>query len=93
MDKATLSRLELLNQIKLDDAQRENTLCFFAQREAEIADLDAIDTSATSPMVHVIPKPLDMREDTPEQLFLREDLQEQAPVIDAGYFCVPRVIE
>ena len=93
MDKSTLSRLELLNQIKLDDVQRENILSFFAQREAEIADLDAIDTSVTAPMVHVMPTPLDLREDTPEQSFLHEDLLAQAPAIDEGYICVTRVIE
>ena len=93
MDKATLSRLEMLNQIKLDDAQSDDVLLFFAQREAEIADLDTIDTSATVPMVHVIPEPLDLREDIPKQSFLREDLLAQASATDAGYFCVPRVIE
>ena len=93
MNKEALARLELLNQIKLDDAQRENILSFFVQREAEIADLDVIDTSATAPMVHVMPASLDLREDTPEQSFLHEDLLAQASATDEGYICVPRVVE
>ena len=93
MDKATLSRLEMLNQIKLDDAQKNDVLAFFAKREADVASLDEIDTSNIQPMVHVMPTVLSLREDTVEQPFLREELQAQAPATEVGYFCVPRVME
>ena len=93
MNKVALARLEQLNQIKLDDVQREDVLSFFAKREEDVATLNTVNTSAVQPMVHVLPDVLSLREDTVEQPFLREELLAQAPTADAGYFCVPRVIE
>ena len=93
MNKKALARLEMLNQIKLTDAQKEDVFSFFAKREAELLTFEKIDTSKTEPMVHVMPTAIALREDDIEQPFLREALQAQAPESDAGYFCVPRVIE
>ena len=93
MDKIALGHLEVLNQLKLNDAQKDEVLSFFAKREVEFAALDTIDTSNTAPMVQVMPMPLSLREDEIKQPFSRQDLQAQAPATDAGYFCVPRVIE
>ena len=93
MDKKALARLEQLNQIKLDEAQRDDVLSFFEKREEDLATLDAIDTANVEPMVHVIPTQIALREDVIEQSVGRTEVQAQAPVIDAGYFCVPRVID
>ena len=93
MNKEALKRLETLNQIKLDDVQKEDVLSFFAKREEELRYLGVIDTSKTEPMVQVIPMEIELREDEIRQSFSREELQAQAPQTDAGYFCVPRVIE
>lgn len=93
MDKIALARLEMLNQIKLTDAQKDDVLSFFAKREADLALLDAVDTSKTEPMVHVMPTTIALREDEIEQIYDCKDLLSQAPDTDAGYFCVPRVME
>lgn len=93
MNKVALARLEQLNQIKLTDAQREDILSFLAKRQDDVAFLEEIDTSNVEPMVQVMPTALSLREDTQEQPFSREELLAQAPATDAGYFCVPRVIE
>lgn len=93
MEKIALVRLEMLNQIKLTDAQKDDVLSFFAKREEELVSLDEIDTSKAEPMVHVMPTAIALREDVIEQPFSRQDLQAQAPATDAGYWCVPRVIE
>ena len=93
MNKEILKRLEELNQIKLNDAQRDDVLSFFAKREADHAILDEIDIDRMEPMVHVNPITVVLREDVIEQSFSHQDLQVQAPATDAGYFCVPRVIE
>lgn len=93
MDKKALARLELLNQIKLDDAQKEEVLSFFAKREEELVSFDEINTSQIEPMVHAMPATLSLREDAVKQPFAPQDLLAQAPQTDAGYFCVPRVIE
>ena len=93
MNKVALARLEQLNQIKLTDAQREDILSFFAKRQDDIAFLEKIDTSNVEPMAQVVSTAFSLREDASEQPFSREELLAQAPVTDAGYFCVPRVIE
>ena len=93
MEKIALVRLEMLNQIKLTDAQKDDVLSFFAKREEELVSLDEIDTSKAEPMVHVMPTAIALREDVIEQPCSRQDLQAQAPTADAGYWCVPRVIE
>ena len=93
MDKQTLLRLEMLNQIKLTDAQKEGVFSFFAKREADLAAFEEIDTSEIEPMVHVIPTEIELREDEIQQAFSRSALQARAPVTDRGYWCVPRVIE
>lgn len=93
MDREVLRRLELLNQLKLTEAEKENVLSFFAAREAEHKVLEAIDTANTERMVHVMPIDTVVREDVVVKMFEREDLQAQAPETDEGYWCVPKVME
>ena len=93
MDREILRRLELLNQLKLTEAEKEDVLSFFAAREAEHKVLEAIDTADTERMVHVMPIDTVVREDVVVKRFEREDLQAQAPETDEGYWCVPKVME
>lgn len=93
MDKDTLRRLEMLNQLSLTDTQKEEITAFFADRERDLAMLDAIDTSEVERMVHVMPILTVVREDVASQPFSREELQRGAPDADEGYWCVPRVVE
>ena len=93
MERDTLRRLEMLNQLSLTDAQKEDVIAFFADRDKELAILEAIDTSDTERMVHVMPIMTVVREDVVSQPFSREALQQGAPETDEGYWCVPRVVE
>lgn len=93
MDKDILIRLEKLNQLRLTEEQREAQLAFFAEREAEMAQLDAIDTTEVVRMVHVMPLENVLREDRASQPFSREDLQAGAPQADEGYWQVPRTVD
>lgn len=93
MDRDTLRKLEMLNQLSLTEAQKEDVMSFFAKREAELSTLNAIDTANTERMVHVMPIMTVVREDVVNQTFSREDLQRSAPETDEGYWCVPRVVE
>lgn len=93
MDRETLRRLELLNQLRLTESQKENVLSFFEKREEELSLLDAIDTQETERMVHVRPVMTVVREDVVSQTFTREQLQQGAVDTDEGYWCVPRVLE
>ena len=93
MDKDTLRRLELLNQLSLTEAQKEEITAFFADREKDIELLNNINTDETERMVHVMPILTVVREDVASQPFSRDDLQKGSPETDQGYWCVPRVVE
>ena len=93
MEKDTLIKLEKLNQLRLDDAQKEDVIAFFAKRDSEMAVLDAIDTSNTERMVHVMPILTVVRDDVEKKLFSRDDLQKGAPETLDGYWQVPRLVE
>ena len=93
MDMDILVRLEKLNQLRLTEEQRQAQLAFFAEREAEMAELDAVDTTDVVRMVHVMPLENVLREDRANQLFSREQLQADAPQADDGYWQVPRTVD
>lgn len=93
MDTETLRKLELLNQLRLTEEQKNSVLAFFEERAADEALLDAVDTAEVKPMVHVMPVMTVIREDIVSKPFSREDIQRGAPETDEGYWCVPRVVE
>lgn len=93
MDREILRRLELLNQLKLTEEQKEAFLAFYAHREKDLAALDTVDIETVERMVHVMPIMTVIREDVASQPFTREELQAGAPETDEGYWCVPRVVE
>ncbi len=93
MERDTLRRLEMLNQLSLTEKQKDDVISFFAKRDAELSTLDAIPTENVERMVHVMPVLTVVREDVVSQPFSREALQAGAPETDEGYWCVPRVVE
>ena len=93
MDKEILRRLELLNQLRLTDTEKEAFLAFYARREAAFAALNAVDTTDTERMVHVMPLATVVREDVASQPYTREELQASAPDAGEGHWRVPRVLE
>jgi len=93
MDRDILRRLEMLNQLSLTETQKDDVIAFFANRENDLKILEAIDTSNVERMVHVMPIMTVVREDVVSQPFTREELQQGAPEVDEGYWCVPRVVE
>ena len=93
MEKEALRRLEKLNQLQLDDAQKEAVLAYLKEQHSRIEALSAIDTEQVERMVHVMPVYTVVREDVAEQKFLRDDLQAGAPETMDGYWQVPRVVD
>jgi len=93
MDREILRRLELLNQLKLTEEQKEDVLGFFEKREGELETINNINTDEVERMVHVMPIMTVVREDVASQPFTREELQKGAPETDEGYWCVPQVLE
>ena len=94
MERETLRRLEMLNQLSLTEEQKNDVICFFDKREADFEVIDRyFDTTDVERMVHVMPIMTVVREDKVIKKFEREALQQGAPETDEGYWCVPRVVE
>lgn len=93
MEQDTLRKLELLNQLSLNEVQKANLLAFFTDREKELDVLNAMNTDDVERMVHVMPIMTVVREDIASQPFSRDELQKGAPDTNQGYWCVPRVVE
>ena len=93
MERDTLRRLEMLNQLSLTEAQKDDVIAFFAKREDDLTALEKIDTTNVERMVHVMPIMTVVRDDVIIKTFSREALQQGAPETDEGYWCVPRVVE
>ncbi len=93
MDRETLRKLAMLNQLALTDKQKEAVMDFFAKRDGELEILNRIDTENVERMVHVRPIDTVIREDKIDQQFERDALQKGAVDTDEGYWCVPRVVE
>lgn len=93
MEKATLKRLQKLNQLSLTEKEENDFLSFFDARVEELSVLEKIDTAEVERMVHVMPIMTVVREDKAIKLFEREDLQKGAPETMDGYWQVPRLVE
>ena len=94
MDREILRRLELLNQLRLTEEEKETFLEFYNAKKGNLESLEnAVDTAEVERMVHVMPVMTVVREDVASQPFNRDDLQRSAPETDEGYWCVPRVVE
>ena len=93
MDRETLRKLAMLNQLSLIEEQKASVIAFFEKRDGELEVLNQIDTENVERMVHVRPIETVIREDVIDQKFNRDDLQKGAVDTDEGYWCVPRVLE
>lgn len=93
MDRECLRRLEMLNQLKLTESEKDYVISFFEERDNELNLLNEIDTENVERMVHVMPIMTVVRDDVAVQKFERDDLQKGAVDTDEGYWCVPKVME
>ncbi len=93
MEQDTLRKLELLNQLSLNEVQKANLLAFFADREKELDVLNAMNTDDVERMVHVMPMTNVLRDDAREQKFTRESLLSGAPERSDDSWQVPRLVK
>ena len=93
MERETLRRLELLNQLALTDEEKTAALAYFAEREEGRRRLDSMNTEDTERMVHVRPILTVVRPDVAKKPYTREELQAGAPDAGEGFWRVPRVLE
>lgn len=93
MDAMKLKKLEKLNQLRLEENEREDILAFFKKAEEDMGIFDSVSTEDVRRMVHVMPMINVIREDVSSQPFTRDQLQAGAPEASDGYWQVPRLVE
>ena len=93
MERETLRRLELLNQLALTEDEKITALAFFAEHEEGRRILDTVNTEDTERMVHVRPILTVVRPDVAKKPYTRDELQAGAPDAGEGFWRVPRVLE
>ena len=58
-----------------------------------VAQMDAVDTDAVTPMAHPLEMAQRLREDVVSEDDRRDSYQSNAPAVENGLFLVPKVIE
>ena len=88
-----LSALESLNELRLTDEERTQTLSIFQRMESYETALQEIQTDNVEVMVHVMPLTNVLRDDVTSQPFTRESLLEGAPEHTEDSWQAPRLIK
>ena len=88
-----VTRIAQLARIEISDAQAEQVLAQLQGVFALIEELQSVDTRGVEPMSHAQDLSLRLREDRVTEEDNRERFQAIAPLVDAGLYLVPKVIE
>jgi aspartyl-tRNA(Asn)/glutamyl-tRNA(Gln) amidotransferase subunit C len=83
---ATLSRLQLTDEEVSHLTQDLDSILGY------VAELSALDTSATPPMTHAVPFDCPLREDEVRPSLSLEEALANAPRREASFFQVPRIV-
>lgn len=84
---AQLARVEIVPEDMAGYAQSLSDILAF------VASMDEVNTDGVEPMAHPLDLAQRLREDVVTEGNLREDFQSIAPLVEAGLYLVPRVIE
>ena len=88
-----VTRIAQLARLELSEAQVEEVLAQLQGVFALIEELQSVDTRGVEPMSHAQDVSLRLREDRVTEGDARERFQAIAPMVDAGLYLVPKVIE
>ena len=88
-----VTRIAQLARIEVSEAQARQALTQLQGVFALIEELQSVDTRGVEPMSHAQDVSLRLREDRVTEGDARERFQAIAPMVDAGLYLVPKVIE
>ena len=88
-----VTRIAQLARIELSESQANAVLQQLQGVFALIEELQSVDTHGVEPMSHAQDVSLRLREDVLTEGDNRERFQAVAPLVDAGLYLVPKVIE
>ena len=93
VDKATVRHIAKLARIAVSDAEVEALAPELSNILGWIEQLQEVDVAGVEPMSAVIPKRLRLRADHVTEGAIRDEVLQNAPAAEHGFFAVPKVIE
>jgi aspartyl-tRNA(Asn)/glutamyl-tRNA(Gln) amidotransferase subunit C len=93
IDNQTVKRVAFLSRLKVEDSRLEETQQEFNKILNWIEQLNEVDTATVEPLVSVNEDALPLREDVVNDGNLKNEVLQNAPMQEYGYFAVPKVVE
>jgi len=92
IDKALISRLEILAKLKLSDSEKEELAGDLSDILNMVEKLQEVDTEGVEPLVYINDEVNKLRPDQVERMVTQADALKNAPDSDGTYFKTPKVI-
>lgn len=92
IDKALISRLEILAKLKLSDSEKEELAGDLSNILNMVEKLQEVDTEGVEPLVYINDEVNKLRPDQVERMVAQVDALKNAPDSDGTYFKTPRVL-
>ncbi len=93
LDNETVKRIAFLSKLKIDENKLDDTREEFNKILAWVEELGEVNTDSVEPLVSVNEERLSLREDIITTGNLSQEILENAPNKEYGYFVVPKVVE
>lgn len=93
VDLTTVKRVAHLARVALDEEEAQRMSGELNAILGFVEQLDEVDVTNVEPMTSVMPMALRMREDGVTDGDKAADIIANAPVTEAGFFLVPKVVE
>ncbi len=88
-----VTKIAYLARVQIDPAEAGRYVRDLSGILEFVAQMNAVDTDAVTPMAHPLDLPQRLRKDEVTEENQRERFQAIAPKVEAGLYLVPRVIE
>lgn len=93
IDKATVAKIATLARIKVPEEEQEQLASELSNIFGWIEQLSEVDTDDVPPMTSVVEMEPTLRPDAVTDGDCRDDVTENAPSAEHGFYTVPKVVE
>jgi aspartyl-tRNA(Asn)/glutamyl-tRNA(Gln) amidotransferase subunit C len=93
LDNDQVQHIAMLARLRLADDELAETVTKLSRIVDFVDQLSAAPTDDVLPMAHPVDANQRLRADAVTEVIDRERFQENAPLVEAGYYLVPKVIE
>lgn len=93
IDKTEIEKIAKLAKLHLDDEDSQRYETDLSRILELVEQMNAVDTKGIEPLAHPMDISARLRADIVSEENQREQFQEIAPLVENGYYLVPKVIE